>query len=110
MLDNADFIKKSAGISVIKFNKTLIGGFIQRVVGECVIKIPLDGLVDVEKEKTKAEKEIVNLEKFIAGSTARLSNKDFVSKAPAEVISQQKETLERKQAELAELKKHLASL
>ncbi|KKP94872.1 MAG: Valine-tRNA ligase [Candidatus Moranbacteria bacterium GW2011_GWE1_36_7] len=110
LLDNADFIKKSAGISVIKFNKTLIGGFIQRVVGECVIKIPLDGLVDVEKEKTKAEKEIVNLEKFIAGSTARLSNKDFVSKAPAEVISQQKETLERKQAELAELKKHLASL
>ena len=56
LLDNADFIKKSAGISVIKFNKTLIGGFIQRVVGECVIKIPLDGLVDVEKEKTKAEK------------------------------------------------------
>ncbi|HBI34286.1 MAG TPA: valine--tRNA ligase [Candidatus Moranbacteria bacterium] len=108
--NNADFIKKSAGVSVIKFNEILIGDFIQRVVGECIIKIPLDGLVDVEKEKNKAEKEIANLEKFIAGSAARLGNKEFVSKAPEQVISQQKETLAKKQVELAELKKHLASL
>ncbi|MDD5463558.1 MAG: valine--tRNA ligase [Candidatus Moranbacteria bacterium] len=110
IVDNADFIKKSAGVSVIKFNEILIGGFIQRVVGECIIKIPLVGLIDVELERTKAEKEIANLEKFITGSTARLGNKEFVSKAPEQVISQQKETLAKKQAELAELKKHLASL
>ena len=107
---NEEFIKKSTNSSSIKYNEILIGGFIQRVIGECIIKIPLEGLIDTEKETAKAEKEIANLENFIAGLSGRLSNQEFVSKAPAQVISQQQETLAKKQTELAELKKHLKSL
>ncbi len=83
---------------------------IKRTIEDINIYIPLEGLIDVEKEKEKAEKEISNLENFIAGLSGRLSNKDFVSKAPEQVINQQKETLAKKQAELSELKKHLESL
>ncbi len=107
---NEEFIKKSTNSSSIKYNEILIGGFIQRVIGECIIKIPLEGLIDTEKETAKAEKEIANLENFIAGLSGRLSNQEFVSKAPAQVISQQQETLAKKLTELAELKKHLKSL
>ena len=107
---NEEFIKKSTNSSSIKYNEILIGGFIQRVIGECIIKIPLEGLIDTEKETAKAEKEIANLENFIAGLSSRLENKEFTSKAPAQVISQQQATLAKKQTELAELKKHLKSL
>lgn len=74
------------------------------------IYIPMDGLIDTEKEKVKVAKEIANIETFIAGLEGRLNNKEFVSKAPEQVIAQQKETLSKKQAELIELKKHLLSL
>ena len=83
---------------------------IQRTVAGINIYIPLEGLIDTKKEKEKAEKEIANIEKFVTGLKSRLKNKDFVSKAPKQVIDQQKETLAKKEAEMAELKKHLQSL
>lgn len=84
---------------------------VKRVINEnTTIIIPLEGLIDTEKEKAKAEKEIANLENFIAGLSGRLENKEFVSKAPAQVINQQRETLAKKQTELKQLKEHLESL
>lgn len=74
------------------------------------VYIPLEGLIDTEKEKIKIEKEITSIEKFIAGLKSRLENKEFVSKAPEQIIAQQKETLAKKEAGLAELKKHLEAL
>jgi len=74
------------------------------------IYIPLEGLIDTEKEKDKTKKEIANIEKFVKGLKSRLKDKDFVSKAPEQIIDQQKETLTKKEAELQELKKHLSSL
>ncbi|EKE18846.1 MAG: hypothetical protein ACD_9C00215G0004, partial [uncultured bacterium] len=108
--NNESFIKKSAGVSAIKLNEILIGGFVQRVVGECIIKISLEGMMDKEKETAKAKKEIKNIEAFISGLESRLNNKEFVSKAPEQVINQQKESLAKKKLELSELKKHLSSL
>ena len=74
------------------------------------IDIPYHRLIDTKKEKEKAEKEIANIENFVAGLKSRLQDKSFVSKAPKQIIDQQKETLAKKEAELAELKKHLNSL
>lgn len=83
---------------------------IHRNVHGINIYIPLEGLLDTEKEKVRIEKEIENIEKFVAGLEGRLNNKDFVSKAPQQVIAQQRESLAKKQAELVELKKHLKLL
>ena len=109
--EHEEFIKKGAGVSLIKYNDILIGGFAQRVIaGHIIIKIPLEGLIDTKKEKEKAEKEIANIEKFVKSLKSRLKDKAFVSKAPKQIIDQQKETLDKKEAELAELKKHLQTL
>lgn len=63
--------------------------------------IPLEGLVDTKKEKVKAKKEAENLSKFIAGLESRLNNKNFVAKAPANIIAVQQESLAKAKAELA---------
>lgn len=89
---------------------TKIENTITRTIHGINIYIPLAGLVDTAKEKVRLEKEIENIEKFVTSQKARLKNKGFVSKAPEFVIKQQQETLAKKEAELSELKKHLASL
>lgn len=83
---------------------------IQRTIHGINIYIPLEGLVDTEKEKEKTKKEISSIEKFVARLRSRLENKDFVSKAPENIINQQKETLAKKETELSELKKRLTIL
>jgi len=68
------------------------------------IEIYLLGAVDAAKEKVRIEKEIANLEKIIASAEVRLANKEFIDKAPAEIIKKEKEKLKNCQAELKSLK------
>ncbi|MBI9071235.1 MAG: valine--tRNA ligase [Melioribacteraceae bacterium] len=68
------------------------------VVKDCEIFVPLEGLVDVEAEKQKLEKEISRLEGMLAGLTKKLSNENFVSRAPANVVENEK----KKQADWTE--------
>ncbi|NTW26772.1 MAG: valine--tRNA ligase [Candidatus Moranbacteria bacterium] len=108
-----DLIKRlKTGIETIKYNEAgaELESSVKRTLGEIDLHIHLANAIDTDKEKEKITKEIENIEKFVSGLTERLSNETFVSKAPAQVISQQKETLAKKQAELIELKKHLATL
>ncbi|MDD4271613.1 MAG: valine--tRNA ligase [Patescibacteria group bacterium] len=86
----------------IKVSGEKISGAIYAAVGD--IEIYLLGAVDAEKEKARLEKEISNLEKIIKAAESRLANKEFIDKAPAEIIKKEKEKLKGWQAELKSLK------
>uniref|UniRef100_UPI002603AB5B hypothetical protein n=1 Tax=Asticcacaulis sp. TaxID=1872648 RepID=UPI002603AB5B len=58
---------------------------------EATLILPLADFIDVEKEKARLAKEIGKLEQDIAKIDAKLSNKNFVDKAPEEVIEEQRE-------------------
>ena len=58
------------------------------------ISMDLTGLIDIEAELKKQEKELAKLEGFIKGKQAKLSNEAFVSKAPAAVIEKEKQSLQ----------------
>jgi len=60
------------------------------------VYLPLSGLIDVEKEKARLEKQSGKLAKDIEKLAGRLQSKGFVDKAPAAVV-------EKARAELAEL-------
>ncbi len=64
------------------------------------IYLPLAGLVDLEAERVKLEKQQKDLNGWIAGSRAKLSNERFLAKAPANVVAEAK-------AHLAELEDKL---
>ena len=57
------------------------------------VHMPLAGLVDKDKEKVSLLKEQENLTKFVKGIEAKLGNEQFVSRAPAAVIDEQKAKL-----------------
>jgi valyl-tRNA synthetase len=55
-------------------------------VGSTRVDIDLSGTIDVAAERTRLEKDLVVVTKEIEDSSARLSNSDFVGKAPAAVV------------------------
>jgi valyl-tRNA synthetase len=57
------------------------------------IEIYLIAAIDTEKEKARIGKEIINLEKLIKSLSERLSNPEFVSKAPAKIVETEKKKL-----------------
>jgi len=63
------------------------------LVGEMKILIPLAGLIDKDAELARLEKEIGKLQSNVDKTTAKLVNKNFVDKAPAEVVAKERERL-----------------
>lgn len=52
--------------------------------------IPLEGLIDLNVEKERTEKEIKRLEGMLIGVNKKLSNERFVNNAPADVVEKEK--------------------
>jgi len=58
-----------------------------------ILFMSLEGLVDLEAEKTKLNKQKKELEGWIKSSKAKLSNENFIKKAPEKVIEDAKNKL-----------------
>lgn len=74
------------------------------------VHVDLKDFIDVEAEKTRLMKLIEKLTKGIAGKEKKLSNENFVSRAPAEVVAQEKQAVVDLQAELATARESLAAM
>jgi valyl-tRNA synthetase len=59
------------------------------IVKNCDIYVPLEGLIDVNVEKQRLEKEITRLESQLKGVLAKLSNEKFVNGAPKDVVERE---------------------
>ena len=62
------------------------------------------------QEKQRLSKEEEKLEKAITAREKKLSNENFVSRAPAEVVAQERDLLTEMQRKLASIKANLADL
>lgn len=74
------------------------------------IHVSLEGLFDPAKEETSLTKERENLERFVKGIEGKLKNKEFVKKAPKELVEDQKAKLKEAEEKLKKIEERLASL
>ncbi len=82
----------SANEIVVQADASMIGdSAVSVVIPDAVLYMPLEDLVDFEKEKERLNKEKTRLEKELARSKGMLSNEKFLSKAPAEKVAEEKE-------------------
>ena len=80
------------------------------MVGGVEIHLPLAGMVDMAKEKTRLEKEKENLAGFVKNLEAKLSNPGYTDNAPKEVVEKTRQMLAEKKEELKRIDTTLAKL
>src|SRR5579875_2185525 len=80
-----DVIATLARLSSAEAAPEIPKGSAQFVLGEAVIALPLGDVIDFAKERARLEKDLKKAQDEIARFDAKLSNEQFVSKAPEEV-------------------------
>ena len=78
-------------------------GLVEIITHAARIFMPLAELVDMEQERARLDKEIGKAQKELAGLKGKLSNENFVNKAPANVVAAERERLEKLEALLEKL-------
>ena len=73
----------------------------------CEIYIPLEGLIDKQKELEKFEKEYKKIKVDFDKTFAKLDNENFVKNAPAEVIEKEKAKLEEFKSKLVKIEDNI---
>jgi valyl-tRNA synthetase len=85
-------------------------GCAQAVLDEATIVLPLEGLIDIAMEQARLIKERDKLLADAKKTAQKLANADFISRAPEEVVSENRERLEAAQLEIARLQAALDRL
>ena len=80
------------------------------VIPDAVVYLPLEDLVDFEKEKERLNKEKEKLTKELARSRGMLSNEKFLSNAKPEKVQEEKEKLEKYEQMMAQVEERLAQM
>ncbi|MEJ2149327.1 MAG: valine--tRNA ligase [Chloroflexota bacterium] len=79
-------------------------------IGGITAYLPLAGLVDIEAEQARLQKELDEVVGLIARSEALLANDGFTANAPEEVVSRERDKLARLQATRDSLQERLEAL
>ncbi len=83
---------------------------VQVITDSAKIYIPMDELIDKEKELARLNKEKAACEKDIEFVSKKLDNPGFVAKAPAQLVENERARLATAQERLAKLKESIAAL
>jgi len=80
------------------------------VIKGAEVYVPLEGILDLTQERDRLQKEIAKISKDIDVFSRKLSNKDFVDKAPKAVVEKDRLKLEDFKAKREKLEQSLKML
>jgi valyl-tRNA synthetase len=109
---NSEHVKRLARVEEIFMSDRLpvLETAARDVVEGMDIAIPLEGLIDVPKERERITKELTRKENEARGLASRLDNQSFVERAPHEVVEQARERHAELIADIETLRTSLSSL
>ncbi|WP_343252352.1 valine--tRNA ligase [Ligaoa zhengdingensis] len=92
----AAFMQRLASASQVEVApEQNIEGAVQVITDSARVFIPMDELIDKEKELARLEKEKAGCEKEIKSFEGKLANENFVAKAPAHVVEAERAKLQK---------------
>jgi len=105
-----DSIKRLARISDIAFADTPPPGSVQIVARSELAALPLKGVIDFAAEKARLQKDLARVNSDIARIDAKLTNAHFLSRAPEDVIEEERERREEAEARRSRITEALQRL
>jgi valyl-tRNA synthetase len=90
LLTHDVILKRMARLETIEGVNEMPKGTVQTVVNETTYGLPVADIIDLDQEKSRLRKEIDRLQKDIRQIEGKLGNESFVSKAPQDVVEEQK--------------------
>lgn len=105
-----DIIAKLCNLSDIFVVENKSEGAVNFMVGTTEYAVPLGNLIDVEEELKKLEADLAYEEGFLKSVQKKLSNENFVNKAPAKVIEMERKKQADAENRIAVIKESIAAL
>ena len=87
-----------------------LDGMVTITTADAKLYIPMGQLVDVSKELERIEKELEKAIKNLSGIEAKLSNENFVARAPENVVNAEKEKASKARDLINQLRESEAAL
>ena len=97
-------------VSVVDAAPESTAGMVSVVTDNARMFMPMAELVDLEKERMRIEKELQNAEKQLQAQIGKLSNQNFVTRAPEAVVNAEREKKAKLEALIENLKLSLENL
>lgn len=90
--EQQDYLKQMAAVSSITISeeRDFEEKVMTAVVHSVEIVMPLEGLIDLDKERNRIISQIEEVERELKASKSKLANEGFVKKAPAEVVERER--------------------
>jgi valyl-tRNA synthetase len=114
-----EFVKAQIGLlsplvraEEIQFVDEIPDGLVaaKAVTGKIQIALPLEGLLDLDAERARLEREAEKLRKDLDRRTKRLANESFMEKAPAEVVQKERRVRDDLAEQVRRLEGQIATL
>jgi valyl-tRNA synthetase len=103
-------LKRLARLSDVTFTNEAPRASVQLTTTGATAALALEGVVDINAEKSRLAKEIGRIEAEISKIDAKLGNPDFLARAKEEVVEEQRERREEATARLSKLQSALDRL
>jgi valyl-tRNA synthetase len=110
LFTHAESIRRLARIEGLNTNQPVAKGSLQIVHGEATAVLPLAGVIDLDKERQRLQRDLAKAQGEAAKIDGRLGNAEFVAKAPEHVIEESRERREELIAAAARLSDALRRL
>ena len=108
--NNEAMIKRLARVDSLTHAETFPKGTVAISAAGATFGLPLEGLIDIDEEKSRLQKSLDKLGKEIGGLKGRLNNPKFVASAPDEVVAEAQDNLNARQEEADQLQAALNRL
>jgi len=109
--ENSDFMKRLGRISELEVGRIAKPkSSAVSIVRAFEVYLPLEGLIDFEKEKARLAKEEKRMEQEIRSLKTRLGDESFLSKAPKEVVENQRKHKEEVEAQLVKMRENIKEI